>query len=110
MEYELTRSIRKTLSIRIKSDGSLDVRAPIFVSRARIEDFIASKRNWIEKHQNRIQNSSLKTPKKEYSELEIRAMKKRLLGYIESRVRDIWSEFSLPKYTSIKITKSERRW
>ena len=44
--YTLIRSKRKTLALYI-IDGQLEVRAPIKASKAQIENFIASKEQWI---------------------------------------------------------------
>lgn len=50
MEYTLIRSSRKTLALNIDRDGRLIVRAPYRLSVERIEQFIAEKADWIEKH------------------------------------------------------------
>ncbi len=55
MHYTLTRMRRKTLALQIKNDGSLLVKAPLFLPLSRIESFIATKKEWILKHQKRIQ-------------------------------------------------------
>ena len=51
MNYQLTRSKRRTISIRITKDGVIDVRAPIKMPVSEIESFIDSKKRWISKHQ-----------------------------------------------------------
>ena len=50
MEYTLIRSSRKTLALNIDRDGRLIVRAPYRLSVEKIEQFIAEKADWIEKH------------------------------------------------------------
>lgn len=52
--YQLIRSDRKTLQIKIDSDGRLIVKAPHWASIGYIEEFIASKADWIEKHRAAI--------------------------------------------------------
>ena len=37
-------------------------------------------------------------------------MKRRLMTYLEKHVPELWQWIHLPPYTSIKVTKSERRW
>ena len=49
MEYELIRTRRKTVAIHIK-EGRVIVRAPMRTPARDIERFVASKRDWIEKH------------------------------------------------------------
>ena len=46
IEYTLTRSKRKTVGIYIKED-SVEVRAPLRCPESEIEQFVASKENWI---------------------------------------------------------------
>ena len=48
-QYSLTRSKRKTLSIRVTKDATLDVRAPLMMPLSEIEKFIAQKQAWITK-------------------------------------------------------------
>ena len=50
MDYILTRSRRKTLSITVRSDGTVEVKAPLNCSQERIEKFLAEKSDWIEKY------------------------------------------------------------
>jgi predicted metal-dependent hydrolase len=77
---------------------------PVFL----IEDFIEQKKSWIEKHQNQIQRKKWKV--QSYSEEEVLSMKEKLQKYLENRVKNLWKETDLPPYTSLKVTKSERRW
>ena len=45
----IIKESRKTISIRIQQDGTVEVKAPRYVSRATVLSFIESKRGWIEK-------------------------------------------------------------
>lgn len=47
--FELIRSDRRTIAIQIKR-GRVIVRAPLRMSKAEIERFVASKADWINKH------------------------------------------------------------
>lgn len=47
MEYELRRTAKKNVNIRINKDARLCVSAPKFVSLKEIEDFLHSKEKWI---------------------------------------------------------------
>ena len=53
---QLIRSRRKTLSLQIKSDGSLVVRAPMRYDVARINNFILEKNKWIITKQLEMKN------------------------------------------------------
>lgn len=55
-KYELIFSDRKTISIKIKENGELEVRAPKKISKEKIDSFVKSKEKWIKKHSTRIAN------------------------------------------------------
>ena len=54
MEIKITRSRRKTLSVRIAADGSLDVRAPLGLPRREIDRFLEEKAAWIAAHRAQV--------------------------------------------------------
>ncbi len=47
--YKITRSKRKTISIIVHKDASVEVRAPLKTKQSEIERLIISKQNWIDK-------------------------------------------------------------
>ncbi len=47
----LVRSKRKTIALVIRPDGALEVRAPLRMAKADIDEFIRRKTRWIRKHQ-----------------------------------------------------------
>ena len=47
---EIVRSSRRSISVEIRRDGSVLVRAPRRMSREQIDSFLEQKRAWIEKH------------------------------------------------------------
>ncbi|MCR4616363.1 MAG: M48 family metallopeptidase [Clostridiales bacterium] len=49
-DYNILRSDRKTVSIAIKDDCRIEVRAPLKMSDREIEKLVLSKEKWIEKH------------------------------------------------------------
>ncbi len=49
-EYRLIRSKRKTLSLCVKPDCTVEVRAPLKISEKEIERFVAAHNDWIEKN------------------------------------------------------------
>ncbi len=61
MNVETIKSKRKTLTIEVKKDLCVIVRAPLFVSDSEIQRFIQEKSVWIEKT---IQKVKHKTNKK----------------------------------------------
>lgn len=48
IEYELVRSNRKTVSIRINEEGEVIVRAPLRLAKDKIDELVIEKADWIE--------------------------------------------------------------
>lgn len=48
--YRLIRSRRKTAAIHITKDATVEVRAPLNMSKAYIDEFVAAKEEWIAAH------------------------------------------------------------
>ena len=58
LEIQITKSWRKSLSMRFDTHGVLQVRAPKFLLPAQIDAFIQKNTAWIEKHYTNIQKQS----------------------------------------------------
>jgi predicted metal-dependent hydrolase len=54
-EYDIIRSSRKTLSLQMKPDGHLVVRAPHRTSDRQIRQFVENNSAWIQKHRELIE-------------------------------------------------------
>lgn len=50
INYSLTKSRRKTISIQINSDATVTVKAPLWASQTAIDSFVSSKQAWIQSH------------------------------------------------------------
>ena len=70
MDYKIIRSQRKTISIEIKKDKSITVRAPLRASDEYVDKVVRSKKAWIEKH---LASISEKDVEKELTPLQIKA-------------------------------------
>lgn len=55
ISYQIIRSQRKTMSLEIKTDGQIIVRAPLRLSQVRIRRFVEQKQEWILKNLEKIQ-------------------------------------------------------
>ena len=53
-QLHIIRSARRTIALELRPDGLL-VRAPKYMSQKDIYAFVESKRDWIEKHQKKLQ-------------------------------------------------------
>lgn len=49
IEYSLKRAERKTISITVKPDLTVEVRSPFWLSKKQIDEFVCSKKDWIER-------------------------------------------------------------
>lgn len=63
--YTLKRSKRKTISLTVKPDCTLEVRAPLTTSKRRIDEFVSANSIWIEK--NIIKAQELAKAKQNFS-------------------------------------------
>ena len=54
-EYELIRSQRKSLTVQVKPDGRVVVRAPLRLSKIRIDRFVTEHDEWIRKQQEKLE-------------------------------------------------------
>jgi len=99
---KIIRSMRKSISMRIKN-GELTVRAPVFMLKWTILDFVDKHKDWIDKQ---IKEHS---EKKVVSETEVKKLKKEAKEYIKTRVAKIAEENGF-KYNNIRITSAKTRW
>ncbi len=59
IDYSLIRSARrKTMSVTVKSDGKIIVRAPLRAADVRIEKFVLSKSGWISRQLKKVKASN----------------------------------------------------
>ena len=54
-EIQVIRSARKTISLQVQKDGTVQVRAPYLMTNAAVRQFIDQHREWIEKHVDRVE-------------------------------------------------------
>ncbi|MBZ0202265.1 MAG: M48 family metallopeptidase [Ignavibacteria bacterium] len=70
MKYKIIRSKRRTVALQVNSDATLTVRIPYGISMEYVERFIADKRSWIEKKQEKFRTLGIKHKPKQFSEGE----------------------------------------
>lgn len=98
---KITKSFRKSLSLKLDKNGVLQVKAPFFVTQKQIDLFIEKHRDWIEKQQAKI-------PEK-LSESEITHLISEAKKYIFPRVQEL-AELHGFSYEKIRITRAQTRW
>ena len=104
MNYEIIRSRRKSVSIEVKPSGEIIVRAPFWLSQKKIDEFVLSKTNWLEKAQKRVEERKSFEPDIE----ECKRLKKLAQEYIPTRVCEFSKIMGLTP-TGIKITSAKTR-
>ncbi len=68
---QILRSKRKSISLTVRQDGSLVVRAPSEMTDEEIQDFVDLKSSWILNHRSRLLAQSEAYPPHQFSEGEI---------------------------------------
>ncbi len=66
MSYEITRSNRKTIALKVTPDGILEVVAPNEATNEDIESIVNKKKFWLYKTVNKIKKKASKSLKKEF--------------------------------------------
>lgn len=67
IQYQLIRAKRKTVSLCVKEDGTVEVRAPKWVTKAEIQRFVEEKSSWIIKKRQEAADRSCAS-RKSYTE------------------------------------------
>ena len=107
---KVVRSRRKTISLHITKDGNAEVRAPFFVSKSEIEEFVTANRDWISKHtaeQRRKELIAAQTPK--LSKTELNHLVKVAKTAFRQRV-EYYAPMLGVTYGKISIRKQRTRW
>lgn len=106
MEYQLIRSRRKTLEISVKPGGLLVVRAPMRLSKAKIEEFLLHKQQWILQKQKQMAEKPIGP---DYSPEEILQRKVRTLERVTPRVAYFAEQIGVQP-AGIRVTEARKRW
>ncbi|MBE6036376.1 MAG: M48 family metallopeptidase [Clostridiales bacterium] len=111
--YRLIRSYRRTISLEVTPNLEIIVRAPRFASKASIDAFVASRRDWIRKALERQKN---RPQRPELTPEELRILKEKARLYLPEKVAHYAGLMGLtpengPLYpTGLKITSAKTRW
>lgn len=107
---KIIKSKRKTISLQIKPDGSIELKAPMQMKDAQIKEFLHQKFDWIEKHLQAVherqkQMSQIKSLTME----EIHELADRALEVIPKRVA-YFAPLVGVTYGRITIRNQKSRW
>lgn len=106
--YELIRSRRKSLALEITPEGCLLVRAPLRLSKARIEAFVAAHDAWIEKHLDLQRRRAAQRPPAPTAE-EVEALKEQARRLLPPKVA-YWSKKMGVTPTGFQVTAARKRY
>lgn len=110
IEYTLIKSKRKTVSIRIRDNGQVEVRAPKYMSKRAIEELIVQKWEWIEAAQKEALNRADKLSKIEkLNEKEVEVIRKKARQIIVPLVEYYADQMGV-SYERIAIRTQKSRW
>lgn len=108
MQYRLVRSKRKSLAIEVTASLEIIVRAPLFLSKGKIERFVEEHEQWAEKAIEKIKEKQKNRPP-EPSEQQIKSLKERARELLPERVK-FYSDIMGLAPCAVKITSAKTRF
>ena len=117
-EYTIVRSKRRTIGITVKQDGSVTVRIPLTLTKARAEAFVIEKQEWIKRAQERMakkrEAAGLGPDGKAlavaaFTDKEIKDLKKQAKKALLPMVAEV-AQLMGVSYGSISIRAQKSRW
>ncbi len=109
MDIQIIRSNRKTVSLEIKKDLSVVVRAPLRMREDAIRAFVAAKEQWLQKHLASVKQQAVLQPPVPFTAEELCEMKKRAAAVLPARVQH-WAQKMGVDYKKITLRKQISRW
>lgn len=109
---QIIRSKRRTLSLQVRHNGQVIVRAPYRTSLAEIEAFIRKNAGWLKKHMDMVEREQEKeaaSPVQPLKMDEIRALADRALKVIPERAAHFAPLVGV-QYGRITIRNQKTRW
>ncbi len=107
MEYEIIYAKRKSLSLQIKPNLTILVRAPFGTSKKYIDDFVLKHSDWINRKLNEISSRSFNPYS--FSDKEINDLKKKTLEIVLPRV-EYYARLMGLKPSKISASSAKRRF
>ena len=105
---EIQKSRRRSISLAVLEDLTVQVKAPLSMSDEDIRQFLQKHSRWIEKHL-RLRAERLEKPAPEFSIEQVAQMKRQVRETVESRVAH-FSALMGVRPTGIGITSARTRW
>ena len=109
IEYQLIRSKRRSIALRITDDAVLRVRAPYKAPRETIDDFIRKKIKWVTKHLTTARAHKETVLAVRQAAKPAEHYKKQARQNIPERVGELSTLTGLP-FKAVKITSARKRY
>ena len=111
INIQIIKSKRKSLSLEIKRDGQVILRAPVWITDAQIQHFLRQKSGWIKKHLEKVEASRIPEihPVEKMTEEEIQKLAGRAVKEIPPRVAHFAPIVGVT-YGRITIRNQKSRW
>ncbi len=110
MNIEIIKSDRKSISIEIKNDLRIIVRAPLYMTKKQIEKFINEKADWINKNLELVKGRAESKQKLvKFTDVDIKAMTNEAKKIIPKRVKHFATIMGV-RYNRIAIKHQATRW
>lgn len=107
-QVQIKYSKRKTLSVAVKADGTVEIRAPRGVSKKYIRDFYESHAEWVENRLAKIRQAMPK-PEEKISEADLKKLKADARIVFARRVEH-YAPLAGVTYNKINIRIMKSRW
>ena len=110
MDIHVKRSKRKTLSLEIRPNGTLLVRAPSWMTDSAIRHFVERKADWIARHLQKLkEDSQINPPEDRLTAEEARMLAQKAAEEIPKRV-EYYAKKLRVDYGRITIRMQKTRW
>lgn len=107
---KIIKSKRKTISLQIKPDGSMEMKVPVQITNAQILEFLHQKSGWIEKHLQEVKEHQQQMSQvKPLTIEEIHELANQALEVIPKRAA-YFAEIVGVTYGRITIRNQKSRW
>lgn len=110
INFEIIRSNRKSISIEIRTDATVLVRAPSAMKNTEIQRFLKEKENWIRIHLEEVEERKMMSKNiKKLSEGELQKLADTALKVISIKVKH-YADLMNVQYGRITIRRQKTRW
>ncbi len=106
MNYTIVRSNRKTLCLQITDKCDIVVKAPKFLPKSQIDEFVEKHIGWINK---KIEYQKRKSDKYNLTDEQIKLLRKNALEYLPKAV-EYYSAVMGVRCEGVKITSAKKRF